>query len=113
MATVTPKSLLDGMLLSNSSATIYTATTTVTIRAITFCNTDGSQRLVTAHIVQVGGTATAAKRILDQVPLASRDTIILPGTEPGVYVLETGDFIAAHADAASVVSVRIDGAEVS
>lgn len=113
MATVTPRSILDGTLLANSATTVFTASTTTTIRAITICNTDSTTRLVTLHIVQVGGSVTAAKRVLDQVPLASKDTIIYPGTEPGIVVLETGDFISAHADAASVVSIRIDGAEVS
>jgi hypothetical protein len=113
VATVTPKAILDGTLLGNSAATVYTATTTVTIRMVTFCNTDSSTRLVTMHVVQLGGSATTAKRVLDVVPLAAHDSIVYPGTEPGILVLETGDFIVAHADAASVVSIRIDGAEVS
>ena len=114
MATVTPKSLADGVLVGIADTTIYTApaSTTAVIRSITLCNVDSVTRTVDVHIVQSGGGVAAGKRIIDATSsgsLTAGQTLVLDN----IYVLETGDIVSAIASAASAISIRIDGSEVT
>jgi hypothetical protein len=111
MATVTPKPLVQGTLLTNSLTTYYTVpgATTATIRAITLCNNDSVARTVTMHLVASGSSADAANQILKAVPLDPGETLI----DDSVRAMNTGDFIRAMASQTNVVALRVDGAEIT
>jgi hypothetical protein len=111
MATVTPKPLVQGTLLSNALVTYYTVpgATSATIRAITLCNTDTVMRTVALYVVASGGSATPQYQILKDVPMQPGETLI----DDSLRAMNTGDFIRALASVASVVSLRIDGAEIT
>ena len=111
MATVTPKTLCQGTLLGVAAATLYTtpASTTTTIRSITLCNTDTVTRTVTIYMVASGGAIGDASTVFKTLPILASETI----TDIALRVLETGDFFSALADAASKVSIRVDGAEIT
>jgi len=111
MATVTPKPLAQGVLLAASAGTIYTtpASTTATVRSMTFCNTDTVSRTITVYLVPSGGAIGDASTILKTLSILANETII----DDTLRVLATGDFISALSDAANKVSMRVDGAEVT
>jgi hypothetical protein len=111
MATVTPKPLVQGTLLTNSLATYYTvpASTTATIRAITLCNTDSVSRTISLYLVASGGSASAMNQILKDVAMLPGETIIDDSTR----AMNTGDFIRALASLSNVVALRVDGAEIT
>ena len=111
MATVTPKTLVQGILLTGSLATLYTVpgATTAVVRSITLCDTDASVRTVTLHLIASGDTAADKNQILDAFSLGAGETVILDS----LFVLMTGDFIQAMASVTAVVSIRVDGSEVT
>ena len=85
------------------------AATVATIRSMTFCNTDSVSRVLTIHIVASGGSASAANKIIDATTLLAGETLI----DDALRNLATGDFITAFSDAANVLSMRVDGAELA
>ena len=111
MATVTPKPLVQGTLLTNSLATYYTVpgSTTATIRAITLCNDHSSVVTVTLHLVASGGSASAQNQILKAVSIEAGFTLIDDSTR----AMNAGDFIRAVASVTNVVALRVDGAEIT
>jgi hypothetical protein len=111
VATVTPKPLVQGTLLTNALATYYTVpgSTTATIRAITLCNTDSAARTVKLHLVASGGSASDANTIFDDISINAGETII----DDSVRAMNTGDFIRAVASVTNVVALRVDGAEIT
>lgn len=114
MATITPKPIRQGILLPNAAATtpgqyVVPGGTTTTLRSLRLCNTDTVQRVVTVHVVASGDTPAAKNTILKNVPLEAGETLI----DDSLMNLDTGDFISAFADAANVVAMRIDGAEIT
>jgi hypothetical protein len=111
MATVTPKPLVQGTLLTNSLATYYTVpgSTTATITGITLCNTDSAARTVTLHLVASGGSADDGNTLLDAISLNAGETII----DDTRRAMNAGDFIRAVASVTNVVSIRVDGAEIT
>ena len=114
MATLTPKCLVQGTLLTTSAATpLYTVpgATTRTVRSLTICNTGGTARTVTVHLVASGGSPSAANMVLNAVPLAAGETLFPVG--PDLWQLQAGDAIHASADSAAQVSLRADGAELA
>lgn len=111
MATVTPKPLVQGTLLTASLATYYTVpgSTTATVRAITLCNTDSVARTVDLYLVANGGSASAMNQILKGLTMNPSETII----DDSVRAMNAGDFIRAVASVTNVVSLRVDGAEIT
>lgn len=111
MATITPKPLIDGVLLANVVGTLYTvpALTTAVCRSITLCNTDIADRTVTLYLVPSGGSADDARTIMKSIPIKAGQTLI----DDTLRALLTGATIRGFADAGSVVSIRADGSEVT
>lgn len=111
MATVTPKALVEGILLTGTAATLYTApaSTTAVIRSITLCNTDSVARTVTLYLIASGGSLGALNTVLSAFSVAAGETVILDS----LFVLLTGDFLQALASTTNVVSIRVDGSEVT
>jgi hypothetical protein len=117
MADVTPKALVQGILLDDTAPGapgLYQApaATTAIIRSMTFCNTDSEERTITVYLVASGGSEGDANTILKAVPIKAGETLEDGGPD-ALRVLETGDFISAIADAADTVSMRVDGSEVA
>jgi len=113
MATLTPKPLVQGLLLPNAVAVQYTTppATSATIRSITFCNTSGVDRVVTLHLVASGGAASAANMVLNAVLVKAGETMFPVGQD--LWNLLTGDTIRAFADVAAAVSMCVDGSELA
>lgn len=111
MATVTPKTLVEGILLTGSAATLYTtpASTTAVIRSITITNTDSSARTVTLYMIASGDTAAAKNTVLPATSLAAGEVLVMDE----IHVMMTGDFIQGFASVTNVVSIRVDGSEVT
>jgi hypothetical protein len=114
MATITPKTLVQGMLLAASAPGTPGAYApgvgiTATIRHMRYVNTDSVARTITVHIVASGGSVSAANRILGPVSLDPGDALI----DDSIIEMMTGDFISPFASVAGVVAFRADGFEVS
>jgi hypothetical protein len=111
LATITPKTLVEGVALGTSASTLYTvpASTTATFRSITICNTDTNIRKVTVYIVASGGSAGVLNTIYDALVLEPGQTY----TDDTIRTMMAGDFIQAFADSANLVSLRVDGAEIT
>jgi len=108
--TVTPKPLVQGILLTGSAATLYTvpASTTAVIRSLTFCNNDTVARTITLYLVASGDTPADKNTVLREISIASKETLI----DDTLRVLLTGDKVSAFADVTGKVSFRTDGSEV-
>jgi hypothetical protein len=111
MATVTPKALVEGILLTGTAATLYTTpgATTAVIRSITLCNTDSVARTVTLYLIASGGSLGGLNTVLSAFSMAAGETVILDS----LFVMMTGDFIQGLASVTNVVSIRVDGSEVT
>lgn len=111
MATVTPKPLLEGTLLPDAAATLYTVPVgaTAVIRGMTFCNTDTVDRTLTVHIIPSGNAVDPANVIYDAIPIKAGQTL-----ENATYrVMLAGGTVRGFADVASKVNMRVDGYEVT
>lgn len=108
--TVTPKPLVQGVLLGNSATTVYTvpASTTAVIRSFTLCNVDTVAHTVTIYFVASGDTPADKSTIFKDISISAKQTL----EDDSLRALLTGDFISAFADVASKVSFRVDGSEV-
>lgn len=73
-------------------------------KQVIFCNTDGSDRLV---YFAIGTAATAANRIFSALPIAAGDTVVLDCA----VVMSAAEQFFGYADAASVVTVTVNGWE--
>ena len=109
----TPITLMEGTQLLNSQQTVYTSPTQ-TRTLITKCtvfNAGGVSVLFTMWIVaKGGGSGTAANQLmLESIP---SDTTIEVYAAEG-HTLETGDFIQVQAGAASSLSMRMSGAQIT
>lgn len=92
----------DGDALTNAFATYLTATGKTIVEAMTVCNTDTTDRVVTIAIVPSGGSAANAQSIFGATVTAKGSIVI-----GGPFVLKTGDFIQAKAAVGAVVAFRI------
>ena len=105
-----PKQLGAGEQISDSAATIYTATNgAAIIKKVPLSNTTGSSRTVDMHIVAAGGSAAVTNQILEAYAVAANTT-----ASPDVMVnqiIPKGAFLQALASAASAITVIISGVE--
>lgn len=109
---ITPKSMVDGINLTDAAATYYTVPTGTRgiIKKATFCNDHSSVVTVTINIVPSGGSAAYGNQITKTKSLAAGETWSCYDVEN--QVMETGGFISMLASVASKVGVRISGYEV-
>ena len=114
MPTVTPKQLVQGMLLDDSAPGapgLYRCSLSITaavIRSMTLHNVDNSSHDVEVYVVASGDAEGNENRII-------KATLEADGTLPDetLRVLAPGDYLSAFADAANVIAFRADGSEVS
>jgi hypothetical protein len=111
--TVTAKCLSQGLLAPNGSQlTVYTAPadTRTIIDKVSACNTDGSARTITIWIVEYLDSVATKYKVIAAQSINAGATATLDVQN---QILNAGDFIAIEASAASVVSVRISGREIT
>jgi hypothetical protein len=113
--THTPKVLVQGFLASTET-TQYTvpASTWVTLKSCTICNTSVSVVGVSISLVKSGNTAGASSRVLALTLSAPATSGVAAGdsfevTELSNHVMGPGDFISTLASTASVISFVLSG----
>ena len=109
---VTPKVLVPPLQMQNSQTTQYTATA---VRAIidkaTVTNTDTVNRTFSVNLVNSGGSASNANLIIDDKTVVPGETYLCP--ELVGQPLDPGGFISTIASAATALTIRIGGREIS
>ena len=109
---VTPKVLIPAKQAENAQTTQYTATA---VRAIidkfTVTNTSAGNVSISVNLVTLAGAAGAGNLIIDARTLVPDETYTCP--ELVGHVLENGGFISTLASAATSLTIRASGREIS
>jgi hypothetical protein len=109
---VTARVLVPPKQLENAQTAQYTATN---VRAIidkaTVTNTSASNVTLSVNLVTVSGSASASNLIIDARTIVPDETYLCP--ELVGQVLEAGGFISTIAGAATSLTMRISGREIS
>lgn len=109
---VTAKVLVPPKQLENAQTSQYTATS---VRAIidkaTITNTSAANVTVSVNLVTVSGSASSSNLIIDSRTIVPDETYLCP--ELVGHVLEAGGFISTIAGAATSLTMRVSGREVS
>jgi hypothetical protein len=109
---VTAKVLVPPKQLENAQTTQYTATS---VRAIidkaTITNTSAANVTVSVNLVTSGGAAGASNLIISSRTIVPAEAYLCP--ELVGQVLEAGSFISTIAGAATSLTMRVSGREVS
>jgi hypothetical protein len=110
---ITAKSLVDGVNLTNTAATYYTAGDNVRtiITKATFVNDDTSAVTVTINLVPSAGSASYANRITKSKSLAAGETWSC--SDLVSHVIEANGFISMLASVDAKIGCRISGYEVT
>jgi hypothetical protein len=112
MATVTVKKLVASQQLTGSSALYYTATNCKTIvDKCTLTNTTAGAITATLDIVDSGGAAGVTERLISAKSIAAGETYTCP--EVVGHILGDGDAIYALASAATSITIRVSGREIT
>lgn len=111
--TVTAKALIQSKQAANSATTEYTcpADTKAVIHRFTATNTTGGAVTLTIYIVPNGGSAGATNKVLSALSIAANTTTDI--TQIQDHVLDESDFIAVEASAATSITIRCSGREIS
>lgn len=110
--TVTVKTLIPSKQAENTQTTQYTATNCKTIiDKFTATNTSAANVTLSVNLVASGGAAGVDNRIVDSRAIAPYETYTFP--ELVGQVLEPGGFISAIASAATALTIRASGREIT
>ena len=110
--TVTVKVLIPAKQAENTQTTQYTAALCkAIIDKFTVTNTSGSTATISVHLVSSGGSAGASNLIVDSRSIAVDETYTFP--EIVGQTLESGGFISTIASAASALTIRASGREIT
>lgn len=110
--TVTSKPLIEAKQVENAQTTQYTATNVTTyIDKFTVTNTSAAVVLFSANVVTVAGAAGASNLVIKTRGIAVNETYACP--ELVGQVLAPGDFISTLASAATSLTMRASGRELS
>lgn len=110
--TVTVKVLLPPKQLENAQTTQYTATNVkAIIDKATVTNTSANNVTLSVNLVTSGGSAGSSNLIMDTRTIVPDETYLCP--ELVGQVLEAGSFISTIAGAATSLTMRVSGREVS
>lgn len=110
--TVTAKVLVPPKQLENTATTQYTATNVkAIIDKATVTNTSASNVTLTVHLVTSGGSAGNSNLIIDAKTIVPDETYLCP--ELVGQILEPGSFISTTAGAATSLTMRVSGREIS
>ncbi len=109
---VTARVLVPPKQLENTQTAQYTATN---VRAIidkaTVTNTSASNVTLSVNLVTVSGSASSSNLIIDNRTIVPDETYLCP--ELVGQVLEAGGFISTIAGAATSLTMRVSGREIS
>lgn len=110
--TVLVKVLIPAKQAENSQTTQYTA---INARALidkfTATNTSAANVTISVNLVTTGGTAGASNLIVDTRSIAPDETYTFP--ELVGQALEAGGFISTIASAATALTIRASGREIT
>lgn len=111
--TVVAKRLVSNVQLANSTTTYYTVAAGVKtiLKKLTFTNNDSSNRLINVYVVDSGGSPGDASLLINAkylFPGQTWDCFELSG-----HVMHTGDTLQMDSDAATAVTVRVSGVEIT
>jgi P pilus assembly chaperone PapD len=110
--TITVKVLVPPKQLENSQTTQYTATNCrAIIDKCTVTNTSASNITISVNLVTSGGTAGASNLIVDDRSIVPNETYTFP--ELVGQALESGSFISTIASAATSLTMRVSGREIT
>lgn len=111
--TVIVKVLVQPLQLAVAGTTQYTVPTgtRTIIDKATVTNTDTSNRTFSVNLVTSGGSASNANLVIDTRAVVPDETYLCP--ELVGQVLGPGDFISTSASAATALTLRISGREVT
>ena len=110
---VTAKPLFNAKQAENAETSQYAAPsgTRTIIDKFTGTNTSGAAANLTIKLVPSGGGAAASNTIVSSKTLQPGETYTFP--EVVGHVLSPGDFISTLASAATAITIRASGREVS
>jgi len=109
---VTLKVLIPPKQAENSQTTQYTAVNAkAIIDKFTITNTSANNVTISVNLVTSGGTPSAANLIMDARAVAPDETYTSP--ELVGQVLEPGSFISTIASAATSLTIRASGREIT
>ena len=111
--TVTAKVLVAPLQMQATQTTQYTApaSTKTIIDKVTVTNTDTVNRTFSVNLVTSGGSAGNANLIVDDRAVVPGETYNCP--ELVGQVLEPGSFISTIASAATALTLRVSGREIT
>lgn len=111
--TVTVRVLVPPLQLAVAATTQYTAPTgtRVIIDKATVTNTDTANRTFSVNLVTSGGSASNSNLVIDTRAVVPDETYTCP--ELVGHVLEPGGFISTTASAATALTLRISGREIT
>lgn len=106
------KTLIQSKQAENAQTTQYTATNCKTvIDKFTATNTSAANVTLSVNLVASGGTAGVSNLIVDSRAIAPDETYTFP--ELVGQVLEPGGFISTLASAATALTIRASGREIT
>lgn len=109
---VTPKVLIPAKQAENAQTTQYTADAVkAIIDKFTVTNTSVANVTISVNLVNFGGSAAAANLVIDARTIAPDETYTCP--ELIGQVLEAGQFISTLASAATSLTIRCSGREIT
>lgn len=111
--TVTTKVLVQPLQLATAATTQYTTPlgTRAIIDKATVTNTDSANRTFTVHIVPASGSAGNGNMIIDSRAVVPDETYLCP--ELVGQVLNPGDTLVTLCSAATALTLRVSGREIT
>lgn len=110
--TVTVKTLIPAKQAENTQTTQYTANNCrAIIDKFTATNTSASNVSLSVNLVASGGSASASNLIVDARVIAPDETFTFP--ELVGHVIESGGFVSTIASAATSLTIRASGREIT
>lgn len=111
--TVTVKVLVPPLQMQNTQTNQYTVplSTKAVIDKATVTNTDTVNRTFSVNLVTSGGSAGNSNLVIDDLAVVPGETYNCP--ELVGQALEAGSFISTIASAASALTLRISGREIT
>lgn len=110
--TVTTKVIIPAKQIENAQTTQYTATNCrAIIDKATATNTSGANVTLSVNLVTSGGSSGVSNLVVNARAIAPNETYTLP--ELVGQVLDSGGFISTLAGAATSITLRISGREIT
>ena len=111
--TVTVKTLVAPVQMAATDTTQYTAPTgtRAIFDKVTVTNTDTSVRTFSVHLIQSGGSPGNSNLIIDARAVQPDETYLCP--ELVGQVLNAGAFLSTIASAATALTLRVSGREIT